>query len=134
MDRSSPEGYYLNEVLDIEKQYGQKFPKAYIEFLTLMGKRVSFFQGIDYSMFELKEYKKGAECLLYVTFGDNGLNFLKDEDLVFISSQGCCYYFMPLSGEDNPKVYMIHEGLIKLEACGTYPSFTEFIVQISGGK
>ena len=38
------EGYTLTEIKTVEKNYGIKFPEAYIEFLNLMGKNVTFFE------------------------------------------------------------------------------------------
>lgn len=125
------EGYSIEEIEKAERAYGKKFPKAYIEFLHLMGKYVSFLSGIDYSMYELKEYRGGAECYLYSNFNDNGLQFLKEDDLVFISSQGCTHYFMSISEGENPPVKLIHEGQLKLEADKIYKSFTEFIMKKS---
>lgn len=121
------EGYSLKEIEEVEKMYACKFPEAYREFLHLMGKQAYFFTGIDYSMYELSSYRGSAECYLYLDFGDIGLELLKKDDIVFVSSQGCNHFYMSLSEGENPPVHFIQEGMRKLEPIQSYESFTKFL-------
>jgi hypothetical protein len=121
------EGYSFNEIEEAEKESGIQFPKTYKEFLHLMGKQVRFFQGIDYSMFDIKLYKKEAEKYLHSNFGAIGLAFLKSDEIVFASSQGCNHFYISSSKGENPPVNFINEGMRKLEPILTYESFTEFV-------
>ncbi|AEE51762.1 SMI1/KNR4 family protein [Haliscomenobacter hydrossis] len=124
------EGFPYTEIEKVERIYGTRFPEAYREFLNLMGMRVDFFTGIDYSMYDLKLYKGGAESYLYSNFGDIGLTLLKEDDIVFVSSQGCNHFYMSTSEGENPPVHFINEGLLKLEPTQSYESFTKFIRKI----
>jgi hypothetical protein len=121
------EGYSSSEIEKAERESGIKFPKAYKEFLHLMGKQVSFLQGIDYSMHDLKHYKEEVENYLRSNFGDIGLGFLKSDDIVFASSQGCNHFYISSSKGENPQVNFINEGMKKLEPILGYESFTEFV-------
>jgi hypothetical protein len=121
------EGYSFKEIEEVEKMYACKFPEAYCEFLHLMGKQAYFFAGIDYSMYELSSFRGGAECNLYLDFGDIGLALLKKDDIVFLSSQGVTHCYMSLSEGENPPVHVIQEGMRKLEPIQTYESFTKFL-------
>ncbi|MCB0531853.1 MAG: SMI1/KNR4 family protein [Lewinellaceae bacterium] len=127
---TTSEGYSFAEIQKAEAEFGIQFPQAYREFLQVMGKRVNFFQGIDYSMYDLKLYKEDAVKYLYSLFGDIGMDFLKEDDIVFVSGQGCNHYYMSTSEGENPSVNFIHEGMRKLEPVETYESFTEFIKQM----
>ncbi|MCB9315029.1 MAG: SMI1/KNR4 family protein [Lewinellaceae bacterium] len=127
---SSSEGYSFSEIQKAEQEAGIKFPQAYREFLHVTGKQVNFFRGIDYSMYDLKLYKEDVVRYLYSIFGDIGLDFLKEDDIVFVSGQGCNHYYMSTSEGENPSVNFIHEGMRKLEPVETYESFTEFIKQM----
>lgn len=133
--RSNPRvlGYSLEDIRIVEINMGKQFPLAYIEFLQIMGKRVDFFAGIDYSMYELDSYQSGAECMFFQNFGDRGLKYAKDY-LFFVSSQACNYFYFSLSQGDNPPVHFIHEGHRALNPIRSYPSFTSFVEEMLGRR
>ncbi len=116
------------EIDHVEEKRKQKFPGGYKEFSSCMGKQVSFFKGLDYSMYDLEVYRGDLEETRYQNFKEDGLNFLKKSDLVFLSSQACNWNYMPLNKGDNPPVYLINEPSSKLGPIRTYSTFVEFLM------
>ena len=106
------DGYELfpasqDDIVRLTQQYG-KLPKAYIEFMAIMGNGTngSFFRGASCftdEIFYLNEW--GRELL-----SDNDSAFsLKNDDFVFWMSQGCMFCYFNLKDGDNPAVYFYTE-------------------------
>lgn len=108
-------GYSIKEIVKTEKQFKLIFPKKYIDFLLLMGKRCPALIGLDYSIENLLEFRKGVETILYQNFGEQGLQFLKKDDIIFLSSQGCSYLYFQSNELDDPPIYIIRENMKILE-------------------
>ncbi|CAN0486125.1 unnamed protein product [Discosporangium mesarthrocarpum] len=121
-------GIEVHEILEIEKQLKTTFPKAYFEFLELMGKSNSIFMGLDHSIHELTQYRGGLETILYQNFGDDGLGLLKSTDIVFLSSQGVTYYYISSIEGHNPPVYYACETHHELKRYKSHDSFTDFVM------
>lgn len=100
-------------------------PKAYIEFLSVMGNGTDggYMGGDSCFMNEIYDLKQGAEELLAENESENKLT---DNDFVFWASQGCMFCFFRLSDGDNPPVYFYNESgadnFIKITG-----SFVEFL-------
>lgn len=121
------EGIPIEAINRIEEQRQQIFPDAYKEFLKYMGKDVYFFSGEDYSIYELDLYFKDLKDTIYHNFKEEEHNFLRTNDLVFLSSQACNWYFMPLDKGNNPPVYFINESSRDINKLNTYLSFVELL-------
>lgn len=87
----------------------KNLPKAYIEFMSVMGNGTEgrYMGGDSCFMNEIYDLKQGAIELLEE---NESINLLKDDDFVFWMSQGCMFCFFNLAEGDNPPVYFYNEG------------------------
>ena len=88
---------------------GKNLPKAYIEFMTVMGNGTEgkYMAGDSCFMNEIHDLKQGAIELLEENESENALT---NDDFVFWMSQGCMFCFFKLSEGDNPPVYFYNES------------------------
>jgi len=88
---------------------GKDLPKAYIEFMTVMGNGTEgkYMAGESCFMNEIHDLKQGAIELLEE---NESKNVLTDDDYVFWMSQGCMFCFFKLSEGDNPPIYFYNES------------------------
>lgn len=88
---------------------GENLPKAYIEFMTVMGNGTEgkYMAGDSCFMNEIYDLKQGAIELLEE---NESKNVLTDDDFVFWMSQGCMFCFFKLSEGDNPPIYFYNES------------------------
>lgn len=128
------EGLSIQEIENLEKDLGQKLPKAYVEFLQRMGKRIDFLSWLGYSIYDLNQIRGGAENVLFLNFREEGLRFLKEDDFVFMTDQGVGFFYFSLNEGDNPPVYAVSEIQYKLEPHFIASSFTEFIMNFCKWK
>ena len=98
-----------------------------LNFLQNNGKNHPSLKGLDYSLHELDEYRRGAETILYMNFGNDGLQFLKRNDIVFLSSQGCNFLYFQSIENENPPIYLIRDNMNKLERIKLNNSFTNWL-------
>ena len=97
----------------MEKLYsiveGKNLPRAYIEFMCVMGNGTEgdYMGGDSCFMNEIFDLRQGAIELLK----ENGsVNILTDDDFVFWMSQGCMFCFFKLTEGDNPPIYFYNES------------------------
>lgn len=95
------------EINRLDNIYGP-LPRAYIEYLTLMGAGTSggLFPGASCYIDELFELNAWARELLA---DNNSALKLKNDDFVFWMSQGCMFCFFHLKAGDDPPVYYYTE-------------------------
>ncbi len=105
-------------------------PKAYLEFLEKYGKGGGVFIGEDYTNLKLRGLKEALEKLLEV---EHFPKTLQPEDFVFLSVQGCQYYFFKLNNESNPPVYGYFEGITRGNFDLVAESFSAFLVKHAQG-
>lgn len=97
----------MEELYSIVK--GKNLPKAYIEFMSIMGNGTegNYMGGNSCFMNEIYDLKQGAIELLEE---NESINVLTDDDFVFWMSQGCMFCFFNLTEGDNPPVYFYNES------------------------
>lgn len=97
----------MEELYSIVK--GKNLPKAYIEFMSIMGNGTegNYMGGDSCFMNEIYDLKQGAIELLEE---NESINVLTDDDFVFWMSQGCMFCFFNLTEGDNPPVYFYNES------------------------
>lgn len=105
MKRSTEE--QMEELCSIVK--GKNLPKAYIEFMSVMGNGTEgrYMGGDSCFMNEIYDLKQGAVELLEE---NESINMLTDDDFIFWMSQGCMFCFFKLTEGDNPPVYFYNES------------------------
>jgi len=88
---------------------GENLPKAYIEFMSVMGNGTGghYMGGDSCFMDEIFDLRQGAIELLEE---NESINILTDEDFVFWMSQGCMFCFFKLTEGDNPPIYFYNES------------------------
>ena len=88
---------------------GKCLPKAYIEFISVMGNGTEdqYLRGDSCFMNEIYDLQQGAIELLKE---NESANMLADDDFVFWMSQGCMFCFFNLTEGDNPPVYFYNES------------------------
>ncbi len=97
----------MEELYSIVK--GKNLPKAYIEFMSIMGNGTEghYMGGDSCFMNEIFDLKQGAIELLEE---NESVNLLTDDNFVFWMSQGCMFCFFNLAEGDNPPVYFYNES------------------------
>lgn len=97
----------MEELYSIVK--GKNLPKAYIEFMSIMGNGTEghYMGGDSCFMNEIFDLKQGAIELLEE---NESIHLLTDDDFVFWMSQGCMFCFFNLAEGDNPPVYFYNES------------------------
>ena len=89
---------------------GKNLPKAYIEFMSVMGNGTEGHQymgGESCFMNEILDLKQWA---IEVLEENESINLLTDDDFVFWMSQGCMFCFFNLTEGDDPPVYFYNES------------------------
>lgn len=119
----------MNDLIQIERTQGLKFPKIYKEFYERCKKSIpNGMVGTDlYNNY--KELKNWAVELLKE---DNAENFLSNDDFVFMMHQGYMFWYFKANGNENPSVYFYQEmGLLPKKICSleyfieNYPKIEE---------
>lgn len=97
----------MEELCSIVK--GKNLPKAYIEFMSVMGNGTEgcYMGGDSCFMNEIYDLKQGAVEILDE---NESVNLLTDDDFVFWMSQGCMFCFFKLTEGDNPPIYFYNES------------------------
>lgn len=105
MKRSTEE--QIKKLYSIVK--GKNLPKAYVEFMCVMGNGTEgrYMSGDSCFMNEVHDLKQGAVELLEE---NESINVLTDDDFVFWMSQGCMFCFFKLTEGENPPVYFYDES------------------------
>ena len=87
---------------------GKNLPKAYMEFMSIMGNGTDgqYMGGDSCFLNEIDDLKQGALELLEE---NESKNVLTENDFVFWMSQGCMFCFFKLNDGDNPPVYFYNE-------------------------
>ncbi|TKI59782.1 SMI1/KNR4 family protein [Lysinibacillus mangiferihumi] len=116
-----------DEVDEVKRLIGNnKIPKAYIEFLEVMGGGTehTFLRGESCYIDELMELNEwGAELL-----AENNVALkLTPNDFVFWMSQGCMFCFFKLDEGENPPVYFYSEGKKKDGFYKITDTYTDFL-------
>lgn len=88
---------------------GKNLPKAYMEFMSIMGNGTDgqYMGGDSCFLDEIDDLKQGALELLEE---NESKNVLTENDFVFWMSQGCMFCFFKLDDGDNPPVYFYNES------------------------
>ena len=88
---------------------GKNLPKAYVEFMCVMGNGTEgrYMSGDSCFMNEVHDLKQGAVELLEE---NESINVLTDDDFVFWMSQGRMFCFFKLTEGENPPVYFYNES------------------------
>jgi len=96
----------MNDLIEIEKTKGLKFPNIYKDFYLKCEKSTpNGMRGTDLFN-QYKELNNWAEELLRE---DNAENFLSEKDFVFLMHQGYMFWYFKADGNENPDVYFYHE-------------------------
>ena len=105
MKRSTEE--QIKELYSMVK--GKNLPKAYVEFMCVMGNGTEgrYMSGDSCFMNEVHDLKQGAVELLEE---NESINVLTDDDFVFWMSQGRMFCFFKLTEGENPPVYFYNES------------------------
>lgn len=105
---------------------GKNLPKAYIEFMSVMGNGTEghYMGGDSCFMNEIFDLKQGAIALLEE---NESVNTLTDDDFVFWMSQGCMFCFFKLTEGDNPPIYFYNESGVD-EFIKVADSLVEFLI------
>ena len=105
MKRSTEE--QIKELYSMVK--GKNLPKAYVEFMCVMGNGTEgrYMSGDSCFMNEVHDLKQGAVELLEE---NESINVLTEDDFVFWMSQGCMFCFFKLTEGENPPVYFYNES------------------------
>lgn len=118
------EGCSIEEIICIENKLNIELPKAYKDFLMLMGKNAGpIFCGNNYEIYELISLQKEANEILYRRTGTN----LTKEVFVFSIHQNYAFQFFKLNENDNPKTYIFIEPEIPSEIKEGSKTFTDLI-------
>lgn len=126
-EKNNSKGLTLEVIKSIEKELNVQFPESYVKFLQTMGESNRIFKGNEYSPFNLKLYHKGASQMVKANFGINGKKVISENEIVFIDSQGCNYFYFSLDKGDDPPVHFINEEQRELKPNITYKSFSDFL-------
>lgn len=104
----------------------KKLPKAYIEFLNIMGRGTNhtFLRGHSCFMDELLELDEWANELLQENDSEEKLS---SSDFVFWMSQGCMFCFFRLDEGENPPIYFYSESKAEEGIYKITNSYTDFL-------
>ena len=121
------------EIQEINGNTGYKLPKAYLEFLEVMGKDAGkFMRGSSCFINEIPFLKEWAvELLMENNFSEK----LPQNAFVFWMHQGYQFAFFLLSDEDNPPIYYYNETKEQSSFCQKTDSFTDFLqIELAASK
>jgi hypothetical protein len=106
-------GCKLDEIIKLEEFIGAPLPKAYREFLIIMGKKAGkLFMGSNYYYSEVFKLRQSAlELLEFNKFTIP----LPENAFVFLMHQGYQFLFFLLDDSENPIVYYYSEGNKQVE-------------------
>lgn len=115
------------ELAEVKENLGNKqLPKAYLEFLSIMGNGTDgkYLGGDSCFLDELFDLEQGAVELLEENESECNLS---ENDFVFWMTQGCMFCFFRLNEGNNPPVYLYNEDgddrFIKISS-----TLTEFLM------
>ncbi|TWW01512.1 SMI1/KNR4 family protein [Chitinophaga pinensis] len=118
-----PQGVNAEEIKAIELQYNVKLPLAYVEFISVFGKKKGrILRNYSSEVAYLAQNRKDA----IKSLGDMGTTafVIKDSHFFFGQWQGLSSYFFDCaSEEDDPVVYVLDAG----KADVFKPSFSQLI-------
>lgn len=118
-----------DEIERMEKYAGRKFPWAYRQFLSVMGKGAGkFMRGSDVFYDRIDGLKDGANELLE----EDGLPHLSDDCFVFWMHQGYQIAFFKFDEGDDPTVYYFFEGSKDFTTENSFTGFLRAQLTISG--
>ncbi len=114
------------EIIQLEQQLGVKLPKAYQEFLMLMGKEAGqFLRGTDCFYQHLLDLQEAAKDLLkenHVT------QLLPNDAFIFLMHQGYQFCFFRLSQGEDPPTYYYCEGEEQKPFINNHSKFSDFLI------
>ena len=96
----------MNDLIEIEKTHGLKFPNLYKDFYQQCEKSIPYGMTGSDLFNKYKELNDWAEELLKE---DNAENFLSKNDFVFMMHQGYMFWYFKADGNENPDVYFYYE-------------------------
>jgi hypothetical protein len=99
------------QVAELERHYGHRFPAVYREFLLAIGVAAgNFLIGTDFLYPELLDLRDAAKNLLR----SDGSEFqLADDAWVFEMHQGYVFFYFDLGGDPvDPRVFSYAEGIM----------------------
>jgi hypothetical protein len=117
----------IEEVEDLERWSGHRFPEAYREFLLWMGRSGGgFLRGSDCFYRHLKDLPSFAQELLEEgQFADN----IPEHTFIFYMHQGYQFNFFYFDDGDDPPIYWYLEEIpVKARFLQLYAHFSEFIL------
>ena len=118
-------GCTQDEVITLERQLSISLPKAYQEFLLLMGHGAGkFLRGSDCFFAHLPYLQDWAVKLLKE---NNFLASLPEDRFVFLMHQGYQFSFFRLSEGDDPPTYSYCEGTDHTSFMKSHESFSDFL-------
>jgi SMI1-KNR4 cell-wall len=117
----------IEEIEELERWIGHRFPEAYREFLLWMGRGGGgFLQGSDCFYRHLKDIQLAAQELLKE---DLFPGKLPDSVFVFFMHQGYQFNFFYFDDNNDPPIYWyLEEVPTKTSFTQLYPCFSEFIL------
>jgi hypothetical protein len=114
------------EVRELQRRLGIVLPKAYEEFLLLMGHGAgAFLRGSDCFFAQVSALQTWAADLLKE---NGGAAPLPEDAWVFLMHQGYQFSFFRLSEGDNPPTYSYCEGTPHTTFIKSHASFSDFLM------
>jgi SMI1 / KNR4 family (SUKH-1) len=126
------DGCSNEEILEMEKYYGFKFPEAYREYLSIMGKNSHYIgaysQGFAFWNYQyIKDYSK--EIIEYYN-KEHGTVSQYEDSFIIIAMSDECFNFMKNGEGDNPPVYSFWSDGPGTEIFKLHDSFTAQLLKI----
>ena len=117
----------IEEVDELERWIGHRFPEAYREFLLWMGCDGGFFlQGSDCFYRHLRDLPSFAQELLEE---DQFADKIPESTFIFFMHQGYQFSFFSFDDGDDPPVYWYLEEIpVRTRFLQLYAHFSEFIL------
>lgn len=118
-----------DQIDEVQKYCKGKLPKAYVEFLEVMGQGTSpgFLTGHSCFIDELFDLREWSEELLQETEYDR---HLPDDCFVFWMSQGYQFAFFKFNDGDDPPVYYYREYSRQKNYKIISKSFSQFLMSV----
>jgi hypothetical protein len=118
-------GCTLEEIRQLEQRLGVKLPRAYQEFLRMMGKEAGqFLRGSDCFYPQMRELQTAAVELLEE---NHFPQVLPKDAFVFFLHQGYQFSFFRLSEGDDPPTYSYCEGETQGSFVKSHERFSDFL-------
>ncbi|MFB2837368.1 SMI1/KNR4 family protein [Floridanema evergladense] len=119
-------GCTQDEVVELEEKLGILLPKAYQEFLLLMGHGAGrFLRGSDCFFKDLLVLKRWAIELLEE---NNFPESLPEDAFVFLMHQGYQFSFFRVSQGDDPPTYSYCEGTDETAFIKSHDKYSDFLM------